>query len=75
MRRLIRKVAGGCGGGQLRNGIDVLVRLADGYSDQQGALMVDKLRAATDMSIELRRSESSVLRWALNFVTMVASPC
>lgn len=36
---------------------DVLVRLADGYSDQQGALMVDKLRAATDMSIELRRIE------------------
>ncbi|MED5314615.1 MAG: protein translocase subunit SecF [Pseudomonadota bacterium] len=36
---------------------DVLVRLADGYSDQQGALMVDKLRAATNMSIELRRIE------------------
>ena len=26
---------------------DVLVRLPDGYSDDQGALMVDKLRAAT----------------------------
>ena len=36
---------------------DVLVRLPDGYSDEQGALMVDKLRAATDMSIELRRIE------------------
>ena len=36
---------------------DVLVRLPDGYSDDQGALMVDKLRAATDMSVELRRIE------------------
>ena len=36
---------------------DVLVRLPDGYSDQQGAIMVDKLRAATDMTIELRRIE------------------
>ena len=36
---------------------DVLVRLPDGYSDEQGALMVDKLRAAADMSIELRRIE------------------
>lgn len=36
---------------------DVLVRLPDGYSDEQGALMVEKLRAATDMSIELRRIE------------------
>ncbi len=36
---------------------DVLVRLPDGYSDEQGALMVDELRAATDMSIELRRIE------------------
>ena len=36
---------------------DVLVRLPDGYSDQQGAIMVDKLRAATDRDIELRRIE------------------
>jgi preprotein translocase subunit SecF len=36
---------------------DVLVRLPDGYSDEQGAMMVDKLRAATEMSIELRRIE------------------
>ena len=36
---------------------DVLVRLPDGYSDQQGAIMVDKLRAATDSDIELRRIE------------------
>ena len=36
---------------------DVLVRLPDGYSDEQGAWMVDKLRAAADMSIELRRIE------------------
>ena len=36
---------------------DVLVRLPDGYSDDQGALMVDKLRAGTDMSVELRRIE------------------
>ncbi len=36
---------------------DVLVRLPDGYSDEQGALMVDRLRAATDMEIELRRIE------------------
>ena len=36
---------------------DVLIRLPDGYSDDQGALMVDKLRAATDMSVELRRIE------------------
>ena len=36
---------------------DVLVRLPDGYSDEQGALMVDKLRAAADMRIELRRIE------------------
>ena len=36
---------------------DVLVRLPDGYSDEQGALMVDKLRAATDIGIELRRIE------------------
>jgi preprotein translocase subunit SecF len=36
---------------------DVLVRLPDGYSDEQGALMVDKLRSATEMSIELRRIE------------------
>jgi preprotein translocase subunit SecF len=35
----------------------VLVRLPDGYSDEQGALMVDKLRSATEMSIELRRIE------------------
>ena len=32
---------------------DVLVRLPDGYSDEQGALIVDKLRAATDLDIEL----------------------
>lgn len=36
---------------------DVLVRLPDGYSDEQGAMMVDRLRAATDMEIELRRIE------------------
>ena len=36
---------------------DVLVRLPDGYSDEQGALMVDKLRSSTDMAIELRRIE------------------
>ena len=36
---------------------DVLVRLPDGYSDEQGALMVDKLRGSTDMAIELRRIE------------------
>ena len=36
---------------------DVLVRLPDGYSDEQGAVMVDKLRAATEMSVELRRIE------------------
>ena len=36
---------------------DVLVRLPDGYSDEEGAFMVDKLRAATEMSIELRRIE------------------
>ena len=36
---------------------DVLIRLPDGYSDEQGALMVEKLRAASDMSIELRRIE------------------
>ena len=35
----------------------VLVRLPDGYSDEQGALMVDKLRSSTDMAIELRRIE------------------
>jgi preprotein translocase subunit SecF len=36
---------------------DVLVRLPDGYSDEQGALMVDRLRAVTDTEIELRRIE------------------
>ena len=36
---------------------DVLVRLPDGYSDEQGALMVDKLRSSIDMAIELRRIE------------------
>jgi len=36
---------------------DVLVRLPDGYSDEQGALMVDKLRSSSDMAIELRRIE------------------
>ena len=36
---------------------DVLVRLPDGYSDEQGAMMVHRLRAATDMEIELRRIE------------------
>lgn len=36
---------------------DVLVRLPEGYSDEQGAMMVDRLRAATDMEIELRRIE------------------
>ena len=36
---------------------DVLVRLPDGYSDEQGALMVDKLRSSADMAIELRRIE------------------
>ena len=36
---------------------DVLVRLPDGYSDEQGAPMVDKLRSSTDMAIELRRIE------------------
>lgn len=39
------------------NDKDVLVRLPDGYSDEQGALMVDKLRAATTLDIELRRIE------------------
>ena len=36
---------------------DVLVRLPDGYSDEQGALMVDQLRSSTQMAIELRRIE------------------
>lgn len=36
---------------------DVLVRLPDGYSDEQGAVMVDRLRAVTDTEIELRRIE------------------
>ena len=36
---------------------DVLVRLPDGYSDEQGALMVDQLRSSTEMAIELRRIE------------------
>ena len=36
---------------------DVLVRLPEGYSDEQGALMVEKLRGATEMSVELRRIE------------------
>ena len=36
---------------------DVLVRLPDGYSDEQGALMVDKLRSSSDMAIELSRIE------------------
>ena len=36
---------------------DVLVRLPEGYSDEQGALMVEKLRDATEMSVELRRIE------------------
>ena len=36
---------------------DVLVRLPDGYSDAQGALMVEKPRGATEMSVELRRIE------------------
>ena len=36
---------------------DVLVRMPDGYSDEQGALMVEKLRGATEMSVELRRIE------------------
>ena len=36
---------------------DVFVRLPDGYSDEQGALMVDKLRSSSDMAIELRRIE------------------
>jgi preprotein translocase subunit SecF len=36
---------------------DLLVRLPDGYSDAQGALMVEKLRGATEMSVELRRIE------------------
>ena len=36
---------------------DVLVRLPDGYSDEQGALMVEKLRGATEMFVELRRIE------------------
>ena len=36
---------------------DVLVRLPDGYSDEQGTLMVEKLRGATEMSVELRRIE------------------
>ena len=36
---------------------DVLVRLPDGYSDEQGAVMVEKLRGATELSVELRRIE------------------
>ena len=36
---------------------DVLVRLPDGYSDEQGAVMLEKLRGATEMSVELRRIE------------------
>ena len=36
---------------------DVLVRLPVGYSDEQGAVMVEKLRGATEMSVELRRIE------------------
>ena len=36
---------------------DVLVRLPDGYSDEQGSVMVEKLRGATEMSVELRRIE------------------
>ncbi|GIR69161.1 MAG: protein-export membrane protein SecF [Halieaceae bacterium] len=36
---------------------DVLVRLPDGYSDEQGAVMVEKLRGATETSVELRRIE------------------
>ena len=36
---------------------DVLVRLPEGYSDEQGTVMVDRLRANTELQIELRRIE------------------
>ncbi len=36
---------------------DILIRLPDGYSDDQGALLVEYLQAATDLEIQLRRIE------------------
>ena len=36
---------------------DVLIRMPDGYSDKQGALMIERLRANTDLQIDLRRIE------------------
>ncbi len=36
---------------------DVLVRLPEGYSDAQGAAMLDTLRAADSIDVELRRIE------------------
>ena len=55
---------------------DVLVRLPDGYSDEQGALMVDKLRAATATWI-LSFAASSLLghRLERSSATTGASPC
>jgi preprotein translocase subunit SecF len=43
--------------GQLRHGPDVLIRLPQGYSDAQGAQMLETLRAAGTSSVELRRIE------------------
>ena len=36
---------------------DVLIRLPDGYSDAQGAQMLEELRAASGLNVELRRIE------------------
>ena len=36
---------------------DVLVRLPQGYSDDEGVAMVDVLRSVTDLAVELRRIE------------------
>jgi preprotein translocase subunit SecF len=36
---------------------DVLIRLPQGYSDEQGALLMDRLREAYDGTVELRRNE------------------
>jgi len=36
---------------------DVLVRLPQGYSDDEGVAMVDVLRSVTDLEVELRRIE------------------
>ena len=57
MRETLAREGTRSGGGEFWHRSGCAGAFADGYSDEQGAVMVEKLRGATEMSVELRRIE------------------